>query len=302
MNLEEFDEINGYPRYKINRNGDIWNRSFKKIMAPQVNDSGYLCVTLTDMDGKRHKKFIARLLALQYIENDNPEVKTQVNHKNHIRTDNRLENLEWIAQTGNDSNTRDKIKKGEGSIFLEKKSDGKEYWRANYSFYSEGGLKGERITETCCNIEKSKCEEWLENIKKDPLKYRSEKIEMKAAKIEAEVSLTLEKIIKKIEKQHEIPLTAAEYQHEWYQTNKIKVLERVHKYAIEHKEEISVKNKRKYDANKEEINAKRRDEYNPKTSYYARNREKIRAKDDANKDERNRKRRESRAAKKAEEK
>jgi hypothetical protein len=298
MNLDEFAEINGFPRYKINRNGDIWSRSYKKIMAPQTNEGGYLWVTLTDMDGKCRKRFIARLLALQYIENDNPNVKTQVNHKNHIRTDNRLENLEWIAQTGDDSNSRDKIKKAEGSLFLDKKSNGREYWRANYSFYSEGGLKGERINETCCNIEKSKCEEWLENIKKDPLQYRSEKIEMKAAKIKEEVALTMEKMVKKIEKQNKIPLTSAEYKRLYHITNRAKILERVHNYAITHKEEIREKNKLRYDANKKEINAKRREEYNPETSYYAQNREKIRADYDANKDERNRKRREDRAAKK----
>ena len=307
MNLDEFEEIKGFPQYKINRNGDIWSRHYKKIMSPQENDSGYLCISLKNLDGKKLKRFIARLLALQYIENDDPLVKTQVNHKNHIRTDNRLENLEWVRQSGDNSNTRDKIKKAEGSICLDR-----HYWKAQFSFYSEGGLKGERIVETFSSVDKSKCEEWLENIKKDPLQYRAEKIEMKERKEEEEVALVMEKMIKKIEKENEIPLTHSEYCKKWreshkeelkvkFEENKEEILEKRRTYASENKDKIREQKKRKYEENKDEIRAKYRAEYDPATSYYARNKEKIKADYDANKEERNRKQREKRKQKKEEE-
>lgn len=41
------------------------------------------------------------MVALAYIENDNPTVKTEVNHKNYIRDDNRAENLEWLSHADN---------------------------------------------------------------------------------------------------------------------------------------------------------------------------------------------------------
>jgi hypothetical protein len=42
-----------------------------------------------------------RLVACLFVENDNPLEKTEVNHINGIRTDNRAENLEWVSHADN---------------------------------------------------------------------------------------------------------------------------------------------------------------------------------------------------------
>ena len=43
---------------------------------------------------------IHRLVATAFIKNKNP-LRDQINHKNFIKTDNRVENLEWVTQSEN---------------------------------------------------------------------------------------------------------------------------------------------------------------------------------------------------------
>jgi len=44
--------------------------------------------------------YIQRIVAEHFLEN-NDSKKIQVNHKNKIRNDNRVENLEWVTQSEN---------------------------------------------------------------------------------------------------------------------------------------------------------------------------------------------------------
>ena len=74
-------------------------------MNPVANNCGYLQIKLIAANGKRKNELVHRLVALHFI--DNPEGKAEVNHINHIRSDNRAENLEWLTKSENNKKSYD---------------------------------------------------------------------------------------------------------------------------------------------------------------------------------------------------
>lgn len=81
--------------FEIEENGNIFRDG---VLAPMhKNHDGYLCIC-----GKHNKTYMAhRLVAMCYLSNDNPEVKTEVNHKDFDRENNCVNNLEWISHGDN---------------------------------------------------------------------------------------------------------------------------------------------------------------------------------------------------------
>ncbi len=69
-----------------------------RVLKGTSNGRGYLSLWLSK-DGEKKRWLIHRLIAIAFI--DNPEQKPEVNHKNGIRNDNRVENLEWVTGSEN---------------------------------------------------------------------------------------------------------------------------------------------------------------------------------------------------------
>lgn len=75
-----------------------------KILGTKTNKFGYKEVALSK-DGKTKTVLLHRLIAIHFV--DNPHNLPCVNHKNGIKTDNRIENLEWCTKSQNTKHAYD---------------------------------------------------------------------------------------------------------------------------------------------------------------------------------------------------
>ena len=80
------------------RNGRGYKIIPEKILEGYDNGNGYLYVKLCK-EGKRKQYRINRLVAMAFIPN--PNNLPEVNHKDKIRTNNNIENLEWCTKQYN---------------------------------------------------------------------------------------------------------------------------------------------------------------------------------------------------------
>lgn len=105
MKEEIWKDIKNYEGlYQVSNLGKV-KGVIKNIVLSPANNSGYMRVNLYK-DGKRNMKSVHRLVAEAFIPN--PENKKTVDHINHIRDDNRVENLQWATPTEQNDEIRNK--------------------------------------------------------------------------------------------------------------------------------------------------------------------------------------------------
>lgn len=104
METETFKDIPCYEgKYQIGNLGTVValnysQKKMKKKLIASLDRKGYYKVTLSKKNLKMTYR-VHRLISEAFIEK--VENKNFVNHINGIKTDNRIENLEWVTQSEN---------------------------------------------------------------------------------------------------------------------------------------------------------------------------------------------------------
>lgn len=106
--MEIWKDVEGYEGlYQVNQFGEVKSlpkqiglgyMTKEKILKPRLQNSGYLTVNLSK-DGKSLNKTVHRLVAKAFIPN--PERLPEIDHIDGDKTNNVVENLQWISHTEN---------------------------------------------------------------------------------------------------------------------------------------------------------------------------------------------------------
>ena len=100
ININDFRQTE-YEGYLVNADGDVLSIKGKEpiLLSPFLRH-GYQRVTLFE-NGKKFNVSVHRLVAIAFIDNPDPNIYTEINHKDENKTNNNVNNLEWCTHLYN---------------------------------------------------------------------------------------------------------------------------------------------------------------------------------------------------------
>jgi hypothetical protein len=136
---EIWKPVNEFPNYHISSFGNIKNVITNKPLKSSLKGGYYHVSLVNDFIVKSFK--IHRLVALTFIEN--PENKSDVNHKDKNKLNNNVLNLEWMTRKENN------IHRSQGIEITTNKN------KAIYKIYNEVSKNNDQILESYNSIEEA---------------------------------------------------------------------------------------------------------------------------------------------------
>lgn len=91
--------VHNFSNYLALESGQIFSTKSNKILKPFISGQGYEVVSFS-VENLVSKHLVHRLIAQTLIENSDPS-KIWVNHKDGIKTNNSVHNLEWVTPSQN---------------------------------------------------------------------------------------------------------------------------------------------------------------------------------------------------------
>lgn len=157
MEEELFIDIKDYEGlYKINKKGEILSCNNNIILKYNLSgEKRYYTIRLCK-DGIQKSFTLHRLLALHFIQNNDEENQTYVDHIDRNKLNNNLNNLRWTTPSGNSRN-----RKRKGGISYQQNNKGYKYWSAIYTYYEND----KQIKLQKASKDKEVLEKWLIHIK-----------------------------------------------------------------------------------------------------------------------------------------
>jgi len=123
---EKWKNFPGFSRYQVSSLGRIkskesvklvrggfFARHKPKIRKQQLNRTGYLICSMRDDSNIVRNMQVHQAVARTFIKN--PENKKCINHKNFIKTDNTVSNLEWCTKKENSHHAKELLLRGQES-------------------------------------------------------------------------------------------------------------------------------------------------------------------------------------------
>jgi hypothetical protein len=96
-------------KYQVSDMGNVYSYFKSKMLKQKTDKDGYKSVCLTLPNGKTKHERVHRLVALEFCEK--PNGHNVVNHKNMIKDDNTVKNLEWSTVSKNTKHAYDNNEK-----------------------------------------------------------------------------------------------------------------------------------------------------------------------------------------------